>query len=111
MGRQFNILELEVLELAVEDWHGLWELPTDQLEAVQAVVREFMADGLVEVATSEWPPRAFSVLDDNNALAMLANAANWRWPDENGTNPLVWVGATKAGRDQHENRCRMNEGQ
>lgn len=99
----------EILDLAVEDRYGLWELAwrlaaaglanpgEDAVALARAVTLELLNDGLITIADETGRPSLAT--DDEEARRMVASDAPWRAPDAgvHGT----FVVATASGRTTH----------
>jgi hypothetical protein len=96
---------LAILDLAVEDWYGLWEIaghvPDHEPSSATALpreelvraLRELLAGGLVELAVRSGPDSEPHVTDMSSAPD-LDQAKLWQVPTVSG--PQYLVGATPA---------------
>ncbi len=107
-----NELSAFVLDLATEDYYGLWELwntlrarrtPSDPVrlrEALDAIVRSMLADGLIELAVGSTFDGEESRLDNDQASAAIGDPRNWVMPDAPSRIKLV---ATPSGQRAYRN--------
>jgi hypothetical protein len=97
-----------ILEFAVEDWYGLWELYHDVARSVGAtpgmsfraqLVRQLAAmidRGLLEAAIwTQGPPRSLSAED---VRAVSDDSELWKSPGESTVDEQMRISATDAGR-------------
>ena len=100
-----------ILELAIEDWYGLWEIANDAARAVGAApgtrFREMLRSqlatmidrGLLEAAIwSDEAPKAISAPDVRN---LAVDSELWKSPDKSSIDEQLRVSATEAGRKEY----------
>lgn len=109
-----SVVRRAVLELAAEDWYGLWELEgaarraagESDVERLRMIVRgqiaKMMDEGLVEVAVwSEAPPRPVDRLE---LEALPLDSDFWRSPVYTDSNEQMRIAATREGREAYFKR-------
>lgn len=103
-----------ILELAVEDWSGLWEIYHDVAAAIGAVLSEaFRKQLLLEIADmidtgllegAIWsydPPKRLSA-DEVRQLSV--DSEFWKSPDQSRLDEQIRISATELGRRHYFGR-------
>lgn len=100
-----------ILELAAEDWYGLWELEsaarrvTDETnrdrvrELIREQIVEMMQLGLLDVAVwSESPPRQ---IESDEVAGLALDSEFWSSPMDSSSNQQMRIAATEQGRQAY----------
>jgi hypothetical protein len=102
-------LEQEVLELACEDYYGLYEIiwmlnnsqpeisKTEKIRIADGVIRLLLDKGFIDLFSSEWKTQSHKVILQANYQKFLADDAAWQ-PGDN----YVSFTATKVGEKFHQ---------
>lgn len=106
-------VDRDILELAVEDLYGLWELvwrakrrypetsDSDVRAIVQDSVRRLLGEGLISLYRRAAEDN-FAAVSPRSAESILTDPRNW---DEPRSDPLEFrVGATEQGKRQYHGR-------
>jgi hypothetical protein len=110
--------QIAILELAVEDWYGLWEangripdreagsrdaVPPTLDELIEAL-RELLKLGYVELGVRDGPSGPTSELNDPSTWPDLSRQETWALPP--GTGRVYLFSATDAGHEAYRTRYR-----
>ena len=104
------------LELACEDYEGLYELvwafngkfadaaDADRLVAAQLAVTRLAREGLVSIFRTRWTSNEYEEIDTEAAVQLLANPAYWRSPAESADSSYYCFASTPAGDERYYGR-------
>ena len=104
-----NEVESNILELASEDYYGLWEVcwkiqrlrPKDSAAEVRKIcinaVRDLVQRGLIHLMRRRGPAGKETLLSENEILNVLNDVSSWEEPFKDSIQFLV--GATEEGKE------------